>query len=64
MKIINDKDCYVQREDIEYIIIHELCHTKEKNHSEKFWKLVAKNCPEYKACEKWLRENKGIINVI
>lgn len=33
---------------IEYIIIHELAHIKEKNHSKRFWDLVAVFCPDYK----------------
>src|SRR5439155_5288643 len=31
----------------DYIMIHELCHLKEFNHSRRFWKLVAKSIPEY-----------------
>lgn len=31
-----------------YIIVHELCHLKEFNHSKKFWKLVEKSIPNYK----------------
>ena len=31
----------------DYIMIHELCHLKEFNHSSKFWKLVAKSMPDY-----------------
>ncbi|GAK16685.1 hypothetical protein JCM19053_1104 [Vibrio sp. JCM 19053] len=33
---------------MDYIILHELCHTVEKSHSKNFWKLVAKYCPDWK----------------
>ncbi|MBI4086596.1 M48 family metallopeptidase [Candidatus Kaiserbacteria bacterium] len=39
----------------DYVIIHELCHLAELNHSPKFWSLVAQACPEYKACRKVLK---------
>lgn len=40
----------------EYIVVHELCHLKEFNHSERFWKLVALTIPEYKEIRKELRK--------
>jgi len=49
---------------INYIIVHELCHTKIKNHSAKYWAAVRKIFPEYKHCEKWLKFNRAIINSI
>ena len=52
------------QEVIDYIILHELCHTKVKNHSSKFWDLVATYDPNYKIKEKWIKKNRGIINVI
>jgi len=39
----------------DYIIIHELCHLKELNHSKKFWNLVATICPNYKNYRKELK---------
>ena len=41
----------------ESIVIHELCHLIEPNHSQKFWDLVYKYCPEYKIYKKWIKEN-------
>ncbi|GBR72744.1 putative metal-dependent hydrolase [Candidatus Termititenax aidoneus] len=41
-----------------YIVIHELCHLKEMNHSPRFWSLVAERCPEHSECRKWLRKNR------
>jgi len=43
------------KEIVDYVIIHELCHIKEMNHSEKFWKLVEKFCPDYRRYRKELK---------
>ncbi len=37
---------------IRYVIVHEVCHLREKNHSSKFWDLVEQLCPEYKTIRK------------
>jgi predicted metal-dependent hydrolase len=42
---------------IDYVIVHELSHIKEKNHSPKFWKLVEVVIPEYKKYRRWLKDN-------
>ena len=41
----------------DYVIIHELAHRKELNHSTKFWTIVAEYCPWYKDAKLWLKEN-------
>ena len=51
---------------IDYVIIHELCHLKQMNHSKRFWKLVEKFCPDFRSYRKWLKDNEirlaGIIS--
>lgn len=42
---------------LDYVIVHELAHMKEKNHSPAFWSLVEKAVPDYKERRKWLKEN-------
>lgn len=42
----------------DYIIVHELCHLRQMNHSSAFWRLVGKHCPEYKQHEAWLFEHQ------
>lgn len=46
-----------RKEVIDYVIIHELCHRREMNHSPKFWELVERNCPDYKVLRKELKEH-------
>ena len=43
-------------DEIDYVIIHELCHLLEFNHSPRFWKLVKKYKPNYKENQKVLKE--------
>ena len=54
-------------EVMDYIVVHELCHRKEMNHSARFYAEVERVFPEYKRCQKWLKENgtnvmKGLRN--
>ena len=42
-------------EVLDYVVIHELCHLHEFNHSPRFWALVAAQMPEYEAWKKWLK---------
>ncbi len=44
---------------IDYVIIHELAHLKEMNHSKRFWGLVAKYCPKWQEHKKWLKQHEA-----
>jgi predicted metal-dependent hydrolase len=39
----------------DYVLVHELMHIRQQNHSRRFWKLVAAACPAFRARERWLR---------
>lgn len=47
----------VPEEVRDYVVIHELCHRKELNHSAAFWTEVETYCPDYRMHRKWLKDN-------
>ncbi len=53
-------NCLLMRtpdEIIDYVVVHELCHLKEMNHSPAFWAEVEKMIPDYKERRKWLKDH-------
>ena len=48
-------------EVLDYVVVHELCHRKEMNHSARFWEEVEKILPDYRQRRKWLKDNGGRI---
>lgn len=40
---------------VDYVVIHEICHLLEMNHSPRFWAQVAKECPDWQHCRRALR---------
>lgn len=48
-------------EVLDYVIVHELCHRKEMNHSPRFWAEVERIMPDYKERERWLKENGKLL---
>lgn len=48
-------------EVLDYVVVHELCHRKEMNHSPKFWAEVERILPDYRKCQAWLKENGGAL---
>jgi predicted metal-dependent hydrolase len=49
-------------EVIDYVIIHELAHLIEMNHSDRFWNIVERIMPDYRIKEKWLSENGALCD--
>lgn len=45
------------KEVIDYVVVHELCHRKEMNHSQRFWDEVKKILPDYKNSQQWLKKD-------
>ena len=42
---------------LDYVVVHELCHLKELNHSVRFWTEVSNILPDYKQQKKWLQDH-------
>ena len=47
-------------EVIDSVVVHELCHRKHMNHSAAFYAEVERVFPDYRRCQKWLKENGGL----
>ena len=41
----------------EYVLLHELMHLKQPNHSPRFWRLVSAACPRFREAERWLKSS-------
>lgn len=48
-------------EVLDYVVVHELCHRKEMNHSPRFWAEVERVLPDYREQKRWLKENGSAI---
>ncbi|MGN0977743.1 MAG: M48 family metallopeptidase [Faecousia sp.] len=45
----------------DYVVVHELCHRKEMNHSAAFWAEVERVLPDYRERRKWLKDNGAAL---
>jgi predicted metal-dependent hydrolase len=48
---------------IDYVVIHELAHLRQKNHSRTFWELVGSLMPDYKIYRAWLKKNGYLLDL-
>jgi predicted metal-dependent hydrolase len=48
---------------VDYVIVHELVHLKQHDHSNKFWAKVKEVMPDYEQRRKWLRENERLMRI-
>jgi predicted metal-dependent hydrolase len=45
----------------DYIILHELMHLRQMNHSVRFWLEVESVCPDYRHAEQWLKQHRELL---
>lgn len=45
----------------DYVVVHELCHRKQMNHSRLFWEEVERILPDFRQRRQWLRENGSVL---
>jgi predicted metal-dependent hydrolase len=50
-------------EIVDYVVVHELVHLGQQDHSKKFWSAVRKIMPDYDVRRKWLQENQQLLNI-
>ena len=50
-------------EALDYVVVHELCHLHDFNHSPKFWANVARFLPDYQTWKDWLKENGHMLGL-
>jgi predicted metal-dependent hydrolase len=58
---LNFKLLFLPDKALDYVIVHELAHTKVRAHSDRFWSLVESAMPDYRQWRKWLRENGNMV---
>ena len=48
---------------VDYVVVHELCHILEHNHSPDYWRHVERVIPDFKECRQWLKQNSKQLEI-
>ena len=48
---------------VDYVVVHELCHLRQHDHSPKFWQCVERVFPDHQECREWLKVNGRKLTV-
>ena len=48
---------------VDYVVVHELCHLLEHNHSAIYWRHVERIIPDFQECRKWLKQNSERLRI-
>ena len=48
---------------LEYAVVHELCHSRECNHDQAFWRLVGTLLPDWERRKAWLDQNEELLTL-
>ncbi len=56
---LNDQLLFVARDSVEYLMVHELCHTRHMNHTRQFWQLVEHYCPDFRGHDVVLNQTRA-----
>ena len=48
---------------VDYVVVHELCHLLEHNHSAIYWRQVERIIPDFQECRKWLKQNSKRLQI-
>ena len=51
---------FAPKQILEYVVAHEVCHLKYRNHSKKFWELLGSVLPNWNDCKSWLEKNEKV----